>query len=496
VAGSRHLRFAYTIPCEKWIVQNRCDIERFSSVLPERSSANPWFLAPSCLPCGVHHTCAGQFAQFGHFFQRIPSALVTLALDDSRSVEPSRTVMKQSQHLNCSFFVMVAIALSSATAGCGSNKVQLGEQKLDGGVSGVGGGTGNGGAGGNKLDATVGSGGAKGGSGGNLADARMASGGAAGPAGGNIGSGGATSDGGAVGSGGAVGAGGVSSGGGASGSGGNTGVRCGGLAGTACPGGYFCDISNQCGATSADALGTCQPVGSSLGCPTTNALECGCDGKTYLNACTRYLAGVQKLSDGACGAGTGGAPGSGGKTGAGGANADGGPGTGGKTGSGGIGTGGTNETGGIGGGTCPELPSCNWCGGQNVVDANGCVTGWLCANGADPCKTQPCDSSSPCAAGYTCSNQLCWSVDAGQPDGTLACSGLGGGTTTYCDPNTQYCVLTQIRGGEMPAFNASCGTLPACSGACSCSDLSFDASACQCLGGTGDTMVTLIGSCL
>jgi hypothetical protein len=31
-------------------VQNRCDIERFSSVLPERSSANQWFLAPSCLP--------------------------------------------------------------------------------------------------------------------------------------------------------------------------------------------------------------------------------------------------------------------------------------------------------------------------------------------------------------------------------------------------------------------------------------------------------------
>jgi hypothetical protein len=35
--------------CEKWIVQNRRDIERFSSVLPERSSANPWFLALSCL---------------------------------------------------------------------------------------------------------------------------------------------------------------------------------------------------------------------------------------------------------------------------------------------------------------------------------------------------------------------------------------------------------------------------------------------------------------
>ena len=32
---------ASPVLCEKWIVQNRCDIERFSSVIPERSLANP-----------------------------------------------------------------------------------------------------------------------------------------------------------------------------------------------------------------------------------------------------------------------------------------------------------------------------------------------------------------------------------------------------------------------------------------------------------------------
>jgi hypothetical protein len=46
VSENKRLR----VLCEKWIVQNRCDIERFSSVLPERSSANPWFWALSCLP--------------------------------------------------------------------------------------------------------------------------------------------------------------------------------------------------------------------------------------------------------------------------------------------------------------------------------------------------------------------------------------------------------------------------------------------------------------
>jgi hypothetical protein len=41
---------ARPVLCEKWMVQNRCDIERFSSVRPERSSANPCFLALLCLP--------------------------------------------------------------------------------------------------------------------------------------------------------------------------------------------------------------------------------------------------------------------------------------------------------------------------------------------------------------------------------------------------------------------------------------------------------------
>ena len=42
--------FAHAVLCEKWIVQNRYDIEHFSSVFLECSSANLWFWALSCLP--------------------------------------------------------------------------------------------------------------------------------------------------------------------------------------------------------------------------------------------------------------------------------------------------------------------------------------------------------------------------------------------------------------------------------------------------------------
>jgi hypothetical protein len=68
------------------------------------------------------------------------------------------------------------------------------------------------------------------------------------------------------------------------------------------------------------------------------------------------------------------------------------------------------------------VPPCNWCGGTNVYDSNGCVIGWRCANGANPCTTLACDdTSNPCEAGYTCgSDRLCW------PAGTGGAGGHGG----------------------------------------------------------------------
>lgn len=77
---------------------------------------------------------------------------------------------------------------------------------------------------------------------------------------------------------------------------------------------------------------------------------------------------------------------------------------------------------------CPPLPSCNWCGGAPTYDASGCVLYWTCANGVNPCTTQPCSSSQDCKAGETCdSSGLCWpATDAG----AVTCPGpaSGGGS--------------------------------------------------------------------
>jgi hypothetical protein len=108
----------------------------------------------------------------------------------------------------------------------------------------------------------------------------------------------------------------------------------------------------------------------------------------------------------------------------------------GSGGSGGLGgSAGTTKTGGSSGSSsCAPALSCNWCGGEYLKDANGCVTGYRCANGADPCKTSSCSASAPCAAGYTCSNMLCWPIDGGVGDagGTDLCGGKVCGTGQAC----------------------------------------------------------------
>ena len=59
---------------------------------------------------------------------------------------------------------------------------------------------------------------------------------------------------------------------------------------------------------------------------------------------------------------------------------------------------------------CPGPPSCNWCSGHMLVDNSGCVTGWQCANGADPCTTPPCSDTVLCDQGKECrADRLCWS---------------------------------------------------------------------------------------
>ena len=79
------------------------------------------------------------------------------------------------------------------------------------------------------------------------------------------------------------------------------------------------------------------------------------------------------------------------------------------------GTSGNGGTGGSGGSECDPVPACNWCGGTQVTDNDGCVVGFVCANGADPCTTNPCSSDpTECTADEVCGDDdLCWPSDAG-----------------------------------------------------------------------------------
>jgi hypothetical protein len=78
------------------------------------------------------------------------------------------------------------------------------------------------------------------------------------------------------------------------------GGMCGGIAGFGCNPGLYCWFppEAQCGA--ADQSGTCQPLGDM--CTQEFAPVCGCNDKTYPNACYAAREGVSVLRKGECAA--------------------------------------------------------------------------------------------------------------------------------------------------------------------------------------------------
>jgi hypothetical protein len=76
------------------------------------------------------------------------------------------------------------------------------------------------------------------------------------------------------------------------------GAICGGFIGTQCDAGQYCDYPPEMACGIADGSGVCKVIPDA--CTAQADPVCGCDGKTYGNACLAASNGVSVLSKGAC----------------------------------------------------------------------------------------------------------------------------------------------------------------------------------------------------
>ena len=85
--------------------------------------------------------------------------------------------------------------------------------------------------------------------------------------------------------------------------GGGGGTDCGGLLGLSCADDEFCKFAADAFCGAADQTGTCEPRPDL--CGEIFSPVCGCDDRTYENACAANRAGVSVASEGECGGGGG-----------------------------------------------------------------------------------------------------------------------------------------------------------------------------------------------